>query len=77
MNAISGGLTSPVALIEARDFVASLREKSHNPVHYAEFPGAQHAFDMFHSVRSAHAVRIVSAFLEKLHAGYRGRRAAA
>jgi acetyl esterase/lipase len=74
---IQGTADSLVFVEEARDFVASLREKSRNPVHYAEFPGAQHAFDMFHSVRSAHAVRIVTAFLEKLHSEYGERRARA
>ena len=30
---------------------------------YAELPGAQHAFDVFHSIRSAHAVRAVDRYL--------------
>ena len=30
---------------------------------YAELPGAQHAFDVFHSIRSAYAVRAVDRYL--------------
>lgn len=36
---------------------------STNPVVYAELPGAQHAFDVFHSIRSTHAVRAVDRYL--------------
>jgi acetyl esterase/lipase len=49
---------------EARHFVEALRRTSRNPVVYAELPGAQHAFDTFHSRRSAHAVDAVACFLE-------------
>jgi acetyl esterase/lipase len=38
-----------------------------------ELPGGQHAFDTFHSPRSAHAVRAVTAFLEGVHAEYTAR----
>lgn len=37
---------------EARAFVRRLRERSRAPVAYAEIPGAQHAFELFPSVRS-------------------------
>jgi acetyl esterase/lipase len=56
----------PVA--DARAFVERLREVSKNPVGYAEFAGAQHAFDIFTSLRSAGAVRGVARFLEWCHA---------
>jgi acetyl esterase/lipase len=56
----------PVA--DARAFVARLREVSKSPVGYAEFAGAQHAFDVFTSLRSAGAVRGVARFLEWCHA---------
>jgi acetyl esterase/lipase len=49
---------------EAREFARRLRQISTNPVAYAEIPGAQHAFDVFPSVRSAHVVRGVERFLE-------------
>ncbi|WP_199431820.1 alpha/beta hydrolase [Qaidamihabitans albus] len=53
---------------EAREFVRRLREVSANPVPYAEIPGAQHAFDIFPSIRSAHVVRGVERFLEWAYA---------
>jgi hypothetical protein len=43
---------------------------SEQPVLHVELLGAQHAFDIFHSPRSAHAVRAVTAFLEHLHGEY-------
>ncbi len=35
---------------------------------YAELPGTQHAFDVFHSIRSAHVIRGVERFLRWVHA---------
>ena len=35
----------------ARRFQATLRQVSSQPVVYAELPGAQHSFDLFHSIR--------------------------
>jgi len=55
---------------EARAFVEALREKSMSPVLSLELAGAQHAFDTFHSPRSAHVVRAVAAFLEHVHRSY-------
>ena len=49
---------------DARLFVAALRGVSQAPVAYAEVPYAQHAFDVFHSRRSAEAVSAVARFLE-------------
>jgi acetyl esterase/lipase len=48
---------------DTRAFVAALRTASSQPVAYAELPGAQHAFDMFHSVRSGHVVNGAARFL--------------
>jgi acetyl esterase/lipase len=53
-----------VPVPEARLFVDRLRAASHNPVAYAEIGGAQHAFDIFPSIRSAHVVRGVQRFLD-------------
>ncbi|WP_298177783.1 alpha/beta hydrolase [Saccharomonospora sp.] len=53
-----------VSVREAREFVRRLRTASTNPVVYAEIPGAQHAFDIFPSIRSAHVVRGVQRFLD-------------
>ena len=60
---IHGELDSLVAVDQARMFVAELRRTSEQSVVYAELPGAQHAFDVFHSIRSAHAVRAVDRYL--------------
>lgn len=61
---IHGARDSLVPVHEAREFVRRLRETSEQPVAYAELPGAQHAFDIFPSVRSAHVVRGVERFLD-------------
>lgn len=53
---------------EARVFVAKLRGVSRNPVAYAELPGAQHAWEIFRSVRAVHTVHAVARFLEWAHA---------
>ena len=45
--------TRLVGVDQARLFVARLREISGATVVYAELPGAQHAFDVFPSIRSA------------------------
>jgi acetyl esterase/lipase len=60
---IHGELDSLVAVEQARLFVAELRRTSQRSVVYAELPGAQHAFDVFHSLRSANAVRAVDRYL--------------
>ncbi len=48
---------------EARDFANALREISMAPVVYAELKGAQHAFDLFCSPRTAHMLAAVLQFL--------------
>ena len=47
---------------EARLFAERLRETSHAPTVYVELAGAQHAFEMFHSIRALHTVSAVDAF---------------
>jgi acetyl esterase/lipase len=46
----------------ARQFVERLRSTSSNPVVYAELPGAQHSFDLFHSIRFETVVDGIEAF---------------
>ncbi|MBM4383788.1 MAG: alpha/beta hydrolase [Deltaproteobacteria bacterium] len=65
---IQGTHDTLVFVEEAREFVRALKEKSRAPVAYLEMLGAQHAFDVFHSPRSRHAVLAVAAFLEKVRA---------
>ncbi|MBA0127039.1 alpha/beta hydrolase [Haloechinothrix sp. YIM 98757] len=61
---LHGEHDSLIPVADARVFVDKLRATSHRPVAYAEVPGAQHAFDIFPSIRSAHVVRGVQRFLE-------------
>jgi len=71
------GTHDSLAFVEdTRHFVAALRAVSRQPVVYAELPGVQHAFDIFHSTRSAHAVEAVTRYVERLHAAWRTGRAA-
>ena len=60
---IHGRNDSLVNVAEARELVRRLRESSESVVAYAELPGAQHAFDVFASIRSAHVIRAVERFL--------------
>jgi acetyl esterase/lipase len=46
----------------AREFAARLRTASHNHVVYAELPGAQHAFDLAHSIRFDTIVSAIELF---------------
>ena len=65
---LHGTHDSLTSVEEARLFVARLRAVSRNPVVYAELPGAQHAWDVFRSVRALHSVNAVARFLEWTHA---------
>jgi len=68
MFVIQGTHDTLVWVEEARIFVAALREVATQPVAYVELPGAQHAFEIFHSVRTDHTVNAVADFLEWTHA---------
>lgn len=46
----------------AREFVERLRGVSANPVVYVELPGAQHSFDLFHSIRFETLIDGIEAF---------------
>jgi acetyl esterase/lipase len=60
---IHGAHDTLVPVDQARQFVARLRETSKRSVVYAELPGAQHAFDVFPSIRSSHIVRAIDRYL--------------
>ncbi|MBA3654792.1 MAG: alpha/beta hydrolase [Actinobacteria bacterium] len=64
---IHGHSDTLVPVEEAREFVKALRSVSSEPVVYAELPGAQHAFDVFPSLRVTHVVRAVERFLAAIH----------
>jgi acetyl esterase/lipase len=60
---IAHGDHDTVAPVEvARQFAGRLAGVSRNPVVYAELPGAQHAFDLFGSLRFEQVVDAVEAF---------------
>ena len=74
---IHGTHDSLASVEEARHFAESLRHVSMAPVAYAEIPGAQHAFELFHSLRTAHVIDAVDRFLARIYSDYlRERRAA-
>jgi acetyl esterase/lipase len=59
---VHGRNDSLVPVSQARGFVAALRESGAAPVVYAELPGGQHAFDLFHSVRFNAVIDAVASF---------------
>ncbi len=60
---VHGTDDSLVPIEEARAFAARMRELSSSPTVYLELPHAQHAFEIFDSVRSETVVRGVHRFL--------------
>jgi acetyl esterase/lipase len=67
---IHGSRDSLAPVKTARRFVEKLRAMSHEPVVYAEMPGAQHAFDVFPSIRTAHVVRAAERFADYVYSGW-------
>lgn len=61
---IHGERDTLVPVGDARDFVAVLREVSGNDVRYVELAGAEHAFDLWPSVRTAGIAEGIGRFLE-------------
>ncbi|KAA1395886.1 alpha/beta hydrolase [Aeromicrobium ginsengisoli] len=61
---IHGSNDTVVSVKQARAFVTALREKSDASVTYAELPGAQHAFEVFSSIRSQHTIAAVQRWLQ-------------
>ncbi|MGB6059337.1 MAG: alpha/beta hydrolase [Microthrixaceae bacterium] len=54
----------------ARRFAADLRDVSKNHVVYSELHGAQHAFEIFPSIRTVNTVEAVERFLHHVHGEY-------
>ena len=52
-----------VPVDDARTFASSLESVSRNEVHYVELPGAEHAFDLLPSLRTARVVEGIERFL--------------
>lgn len=74
---IHGTHDTGVEAAESRYFVDRLRGVSRQPVAYAELPGAQHAFDIFPSIRSIRVLRAKQRFLDWSLADYRARQGGA
>jgi acetyl esterase/lipase len=66
--AIHGDRDTLAPVEDARAFVDQLREVSESPVLYAEMRGAQHAFEVFPSFRTAKVIEGVERFLSTLWA---------
>jgi acetyl esterase/lipase len=60
---LHGANDSLVDVRQARAFVEKLKAESEATVTYAEFPGTQHAFEVFGSIRSHHVIRAVERWL--------------
>jgi len=56
-----------ISIDDARAFAARLRETSRAPVVYVELPGAQHAFELFHSPRTHRVIHGVHRFLGNVY----------
>lgn len=65
---IHGDRDSMAWVEDARRFASALADQSAEPVVYAELPGGEHAFDVFHSIRCDLALNAVTEFLEWAHA---------
>lgn len=74
---VHGDRDTMVPVEEARHFARDLRSVSKAPVVYLEVPGAQHAFEVMPSIRTASVIRGVEQFLTTVHAHYERERALA
>ena len=63
---VHGDCDSLVPVAQARHFVEAFRDIAGAPVAYAEVPGAQHAFEVFPSVRTLHLLRAIERFADWL-----------
>ena len=67
---IHGERDTLVPVAEARRFTETLRASLRVPVAYAEIPGAQHAFEIFPSLRTTFVVHGVERYLAWLYSEY-------
>jgi acetyl esterase/lipase len=68
---IHGDSDTLVPVADARHFVEALRQHLREPVVYAEIPGAQHAFEIFPSLRTTFVVHGVERYLAHLYGRHR------
>ena len=64
---VHGVCDSLVPVAEARAFVAALRGAGARRCAYVELPGAQHAFEIFPSMRTIQVLRGVERFADQVH----------
>ncbi|WP_292980462.1 alpha/beta hydrolase [Mycobacterium sp.] len=64
---LHGTNDSLIPVEQGRAFSKRLQEVSRQPVAYAELPFAQHAFDIFGSVRARHSALAVEQFLAEIY----------
>jgi acetyl esterase/lipase len=64
---IHGDLDTLAPVDDARELVRLLREASEAPALYAEMQGAEHAFEVFPSFRTARVIEAVERFLHSVH----------
>jgi acetyl esterase/lipase len=67
---IHGTHDTMVPVGEARHFVDTFRRIARSPIVYAEIPGAQHAFEIFPSVRTMFVVHGVERFLAHVYSAH-------
>jgi acetyl esterase/lipase len=67
---VHGDLDTLAPVEDARDFVERLRATSKAPVLYAEMKGAEHAFEIFPSYRTARVIEGIERFLHSIHEQY-------
>ena len=67
---IHGTHDTLVPVEDAREFSELLRNVSDAPVVYAEMHGAEHAFDVMPSFRTARVIEGVERFLHSVHEQY-------
>lgn len=67
---IHGDADSLVPVEAARRFCAAFRQVARAPIVYAELPGAQHAFEIFPSLRAALVIHGVEHFLAYVYSQY-------
>ena len=68
---VQGTHDSMIWVEEARQFVAEFSPQASHPLVYTEVPGAQHAFEFFHSPRTSHYLNAASVWLEWVYARWR------
>jgi len=74
---IHGNIDTMVPVAEARHFCRVFRDRAEAPLVYAEVPGAQHAFEIFPSVRTSFVRHGVERFLAVLYSRYLAERGGA